>query len=131
MDVYGKAAPQAFTIEDWTFPLLKALLKSLFVPGSRLAIEGQYMGRNAATAIELGRVRGYVEGIAVSMGYKVVDVAPSTWQAWLGAGGRMGRAERKARALEEAVLCGGSPANQDEADALCMALWLKEWMQGG
>ena len=128
VDVYGKAKPLVYTIDAWTHPLLRSLLFDLFVPGSHLAIEGQYMGRNAATAIELGRVRGYVEGVAVSLGYKVRDVHPSTWHAMFGIRGkRVECKEQAAKVAAEYV----AEANQDEADALCMALWLAKEMQHG
>jgi Holliday junction resolvasome RuvABC endonuclease subunit len=130
VDVWGSGKAKVFTLDNWEYPTLRALLKGLFVTGSAVAIEGQYLGVNPATTIKLARTRGFVEGVATELGYAVYEAAPATWHAHFKIKGPREARKDAASDLARTFLGPDAPTfNQDEADALCMATWLADEMR--
>jgi hypothetical protein len=113
---------------------LKAGAHGVFV------VEGQYGGPNQATTIRLSKVATLVQCQALDAGYTLFnngrvskkglpaedgEVAASTWQSWMRAGGQTERDDRKAMAMGYArKLVGVDLNDQDMADAVCMVDWM-------
>jgi Holliday junction resolvasome RuvABC endonuclease subunit len=142
LDIYGKDIPETAILENWTWKTLRPLLREWFIPGSHLVVEAQYVAMNPAVALELARVRGYVEGVAEAVGYKVAPgVAPTKWQAHFKIGGRRPQRKEQAQGMAAGILLSLTPeakqsrglfiADSDEADAVCIAAWLKDGITSG
>jgi crossover junction endodeoxyribonuclease RuvC len=86
---------------------------------SALAMERAFVGRNAASALKLGEVRGALLAVAGQRGIPVVDYPPATVKVAVTGSGR---AEKDQVARGVNLLLGGDHAAGDATDALAIAI---------
>jgi len=84
-----------------------------------VAVERAFVGKNSASALRIGEVRGAVLATAGRAGLPVVDYPPATVKAAVTG---YGVAEKGAVARAIAQLLGGAPEAGDATDALAVAL---------
>ena len=78
--------------------------------------------QNIGTALDLARVVGHIEGIAVAAGHRVTLVAPDSWRsAVMLAPISRGRDDKKAAAIRTVEMVYGRRVGHDEADAILLA----------
>lgn len=119
--LYGKVKTTTTDIVD--VAILRAL-QAIGGPNLRLVVEYPYFGENAHSALMCCAVATRWETVAQLAGLRVDLVEASTWQTQqLGRCQHGKRAQRKqlARSMVRGIF--GLDVTQDEADALCMAVW--------
>lgn len=84
-----------------------------------VAMERAFVGRNAASALKLGEVRGALLALAGRRGISVVDYPPATVKVAVTG---FGRAEKEAVARGVSHLLGSSFSAGDSTDALAVAI---------
>jgi crossover junction endodeoxyribonuclease RuvC len=84
-----------------------------------VAMERAFVGRNAASALKLGEVRGALLAVAGRRGIDVVDYPPATVKIAVTGSGR---AEKEQVARGVRMLLGGGYAAGDATDALAVAI---------
>jgi crossover junction endodeoxyribonuclease RuvC len=84
-----------------------------------VAIERAFVGRNVASALRLGEIRGAVLAVAGRSRLPVVDYPPATVKLAVAGSGM---AEKEAVARGVSALTGGSFAAGDATDALAVAI---------
>lgn len=90
-----------------------------------LVVERMYGGGNAATSIISAQTAGQLYQELARMREFASEAFPyaSQWRSVLHAHGRMDRARAKAEAIELVERRFGVTVGDDEAEAVCMALW--------
>ncbi|MBY0276369.1 crossover junction endodeoxyribonuclease RuvC [Candidatus Binatia bacterium] len=84
-----------------------------------VAVERAFVGRNVASALRLGEIRGAVLAVAGRHGLAVVDYPPATVKLAVAGSGA---AEKEAVARGVSTLTGGRYAAGDATDALAVAI---------
>jgi len=84
-----------------------------------VAVERAFVGRNVASALRLGEIRGAVLAVAGRRGLAVVDYPPATVKLAVAGSGA---AEKEAVARGVSTLTGGRYAAGDATDALAVAI---------
>lgn len=84
-----------------------------------LAMERAFVGRNAASALKLGEVRGALLAVAGQRGIPVVDYPPATVKVAVTGSGR---AEKDQVARGVNLILGGDHGAGDATDALAIAI---------
>lgn len=99
--------------------LLRVLAEARTAGVTECAIENCYHGKNALTTITLARIQGRIEAACERVGIAWHYVHPMTWKSAQLAGARV-RADQKTASIRMARMLGALPANDDEADAVCI-----------
>lgn len=96
------------------------------------AIETVYLGRNFKTVTTLSEVIGSIKSWCWGAKIQTMDAPAMKWKsAMLTMGGCLpqGRKEQKAASMKVARMLMASPANNDEADAVCIAAWAQRMLE--
>lgn len=116
----GVAAPRTGTLAARLGSIAEHVdrLIAEWAPAS-VALERAFVGRNVASALRLGEIRGAVLAVAGRRGLTVVDYPPATVKLAVAGSGA---AEKEAVARGVSTLTGARHAAGDATDALAVAI---------
>ena len=104
--------------------VLRDIIERVWSPDIRIVIEYPYLGKNPHSTLICCAVTTRWETVAQLLGMRADLVPANTWQIQqLGRGGSGKREQRKKLAQSLVLGTMGIRCSQDEADALCLAVW--------